>query len=307
METPSPHVEVDARPAGPADLRRLALTNDGHVTTMQVRAGRVRGLALHLRRLDQANQELYGTGLDPDLLRDRIRHALATTPTPTPAPTTPANAATATATQGPERRGDATVRVVVFPGANGAVHVLVSVGAPAEPAVTPLRLSSLCAPRPFPHLKHVGTFGQLHSARLARRRGFDDALLVTADGLVCETTVANIGFLTTGDRTGDAAGDAAGGAAGGAAGENVAGPATVIWPQAPMLTGVTMTLLDERLPGCRREPVPLAGLGRFQAAFVANGRGLAPVGRIDTTTFPAAPAAVAALAQVYAAVPWDEI
>ncbi|CUU56353.1 Branched-chain amino acid aminotransferase/4-amino-4-deoxychorismate lyase [Parafrankia irregularis] len=297
METPSPHVEVDARPAGPADLRRLALTNDGHVTTMQVRAGRVRGLELHLRRLDQANQELYGTGLDPDLLRDRIRHALATAPTPTPA--TPATAAaataTATATQGPERRGDATVRVVVFPGANGAVHVLVSVGAPAEPAVTPLRLSSLCSPRPFPHLKHVGTFGQLHSARLARRRGFDDALLVTADGLVCETTVANIGFLTTGDGTGDAAGG------------TVAGPATVIWPQAPMLTGVTMTLLDKRLPGSRREPVPLAGLGRFQAAFVVNGRGLAPVGRIDTTTFPAAPAAVAALAQVYAAVPWDDI
>ncbi|EFC84752.1 aminotransferase class IV [Parafrankia sp. EUN1f] len=291
METPSPHVEVDARPAGPADLRRLALTNDGHVTTMQVRAGRVRGLALHLRRLDQANQELYGTGLDPDLLRDRIRHALATTPTP-------GTTATATATHGPAHRGDATVRVVVFPDATGAVRVMVSVSAPAEPAVTPLRLSSLCSPRPFPHLKHVGTFGQLHSARLARRRGFDDALLVTADGLVCETTVANIGFLTTGDVPGDPSGDTA---------ADTAGPATVIWPQAPMLTGVTMTLLDERLPGSRREPVPLADLGRFQAAFVANGRGLAPVGRIDTTTFPAAPAAVATLAQVYAAVPWDDI
>ncbi|OAA29215.1 branched-chain amino acid aminotransferase/4-amino-4-deoxychorismate lyase [Frankia sp. EI5c] len=302
--TPQPYVEVDGRPAAAGDLRPLALANDGHLTTMQVRAGKVRGLALHLRRLDDANRELYGTGLDEELLRARIRHALAAWPDPGAA----------------GHGGDATVRVVVFPagghgsGATGGgeVCVLVSAGPPAEPPAAPLRLCSVRPERPFAHLKHIGTFGQIHGGRVARRRGFDDALLVTADGLVCETTIANIGFV-------DAPADGA------------QGPATVVWPAAPALRGVTMTLLHERLrtpagappasPPPRRppslesdpplesvrEPVRLADTARFRAAFVTNSRGLAAVERIDTTTFSPAPAVMAALRRVHTAVPWDEI
>ncbi|CAI7978044.1 Aminotransferase class IV [Frankia sp. Hr75.2] len=307
--TPLTHVEVDGHPAGVDDLRHLALANDGHLTTMQVRAGRVRGLALHLRRLDRANQELYGTYLDGGLVRDRIRHALATTPAP----------------HGPAESGDATVRTVVFPTGTGSVSILVSIGPPAEPAAGPLRLCSLRYQRPFPHIKHVGSFGQIHFGRLARGRGFDDALLVTGEGLVCETTVANIGFVT-------------------------AAPARVIWPDGPSLVGVTMALLDERLrPGAtaepvahqvpaaaaaaavtapdtativpaaaageergpllesRREPVRLADVGHFRAAFVANARGIVPVDRIDTTPVPVNETALAALRRAYASVPWDEI
>nr|WP_018500686.1 aminotransferase class IV family protein [Parafrankia discariae] len=273
--TPLTHVEVDGHPAGVDDLRHLALANDGHLTTMQVRAGRVRGLALHLRRLDRANQELYGTYLDGGLVRDRIRHALATTPAP----------------HGPAESGDATVRTVVFPTGTGPVSLLVSIGPPAEPAAGPLRLCSLRYQRPFPHIKHVGSFGQIHFGRLARGRGFDDALLVTGDGLVCETTVANIGFVT-------------------------AAPGRVIWPDGPALVGVTMTLLDQRMrPAAatapllesRREPVRLADVGRFGAAFVANARGIVPVDRIDTTPIPVDQEVLAALRRVYASVPWEEI
>lgn len=280
---PPPHVEIDGHPAGPADLRRLALAGDGHLTTMQVRAGRVRGLALHLRRLDHANQELYGSFLDERLVRGRVRHALATAPGPG------------------ELGGDgnATVRVVVFPSGAGTVSVLVSVGPPAEPAATPLKLCSLRYERPFAHLKHVGTFGQIHCGRLARRRGFDDALLVTSQGLVCETTVANIGFVEAAAR-GRGPGDG--------------GPGTLVWPQAPALTGVTMTLLDERLrqaspdgTASRRCPVRLADVEGFRAAFVVNARGLVPVERIDATTLAPDPSTIDALRRVYASVPWDEI
>ncbi|MEX5633727.1 aminotransferase class IV [Parafrankia sp. FMc2] len=319
----TPYIEVDGRPADGTGLRDLALSNDGHLTTMQVRAGRVRGLALHLSRLDHANQELYGTPLDAGLVRDRIRHALTATsaaPAPPPAVTAPptvtapdetGQAAGAGRVAGVPAGGvDATVRVVVFPtGEAGAVSVLVSVGRPAEPATAPLRLCSLPYQRPFAHLKHLGTFGQLHGGRLARRRGFDDALLVTADGRVCETTVATIGFVAAPAR------------------HRPADPATVIWPEAPSLCGVTMTLLDDQLrataltsasasvsgtgpptvAGTRREPVRLAEVGGFHTVFVANARGLAAVERIDDTLVPPDPEVMAALRRLHAAVPWDEI
>ncbi|MCK9900708.1 aminotransferase class IV [Parafrankia colletiae] len=304
---PPPYIEVDGRPADGTGLRDLALSNDGHLTTMQVRAGRVRGLAPHLSRLDHANQELYGAPLDAGLVRDRIRHALAVAPAATAPPTVAAPAEAGQAAGVPARSVDATVRVVVFPTGPGAVSVLVSVGRPAEPASAPLRLCSLRYQRPFAHIKHLGTFGQLHGSRLARRRGFDDALLVTTDGRVCETTVATIGFVAAPARG------------------RTAGPATVIWPEAPSLCGVTMTLLDEQLrgtalasppasgtgpptvAGTRREPVRLAEVGGFHTVFVANARGLAAVERIDDTLVPPDPEVMAGLRRLYAAVPWDEI
>ncbi|WP_207939157.1 hypothetical protein [Actinomadura darangshiensis] len=46
-------IEVDGRPATAEALAHPAIVNYGHFTAMQVRSGRVRGLAAHLRRLDE--------------------------------------------------------------------------------------------------------------------------------------------------------------------------------------------------------------------------------------------------------------
>lgn len=87
--------EIDGHAAPARELRFLALVNYGHFTAMQIRKQAVRGLDRHLRRLDAATRELYGTGLDADRVRAHIRHALG------------------------EQISDATVRVTVFQTARG--------------------------------------------------------------------------------------------------------------------------------------------------------------------------------------------
>jgi hypothetical protein len=65
MGAPSyPRIEIDGHAATAARLGFRALFNYGHFTAMQVRRDRVRGLRLHLERLDAATTELFGTGLD---------------------------------------------------------------------------------------------------------------------------------------------------------------------------------------------------------------------------------------------------
>ncbi|TYB43747.1 class IV aminotransferase, partial [Microbispora tritici] len=47
-----PRTEIDGRPPTADELLAPALFNYGHVTVMQIRAKLVRGLDLHLARLD---------------------------------------------------------------------------------------------------------------------------------------------------------------------------------------------------------------------------------------------------------------
>ncbi len=70
-------IEIDGRPPELAELQRIALDGSGHFTSMQVRGGRIRGLDLHLARLDEGSRELFGSGLDGERVRSCIRHALA--------------------------------------------------------------------------------------------------------------------------------------------------------------------------------------------------------------------------------------
>src|SRR5205814_4396528 len=122
---------------------------------------------------------------------------------------------------------------------------------------TPQRLRSVRYQRPDAHLKHLAT-GQGYYSRLARRNGFDDALLTSADGAVSETAIANIGFF---DESG------------------------IVWPDAPLLHGVTMQLLEHRLPELgvpsQRAPVRLADIGAFEGAFLSNARGVDAVKQVD--------------------------
>lgn len=252
-----PRVEINGHAAAAEELWAPALVNYGHITVMQVRGGKVRGLGLHLERLSAANQELFGAGLDGDKVRHAIRHALG--------------------------EGDASVRVTVFwPEGDDAESIMVAVRPPAGMPSTPQSLQSVRYQRPLAHIKHVGSFGQIHYERLAERGGFDGALLTGPGGVVSEGAITNIGFF---DGTG------------------------IVWPDAPMLHGITMQLLESSLSGLpsRRSPVHLSDLASFDAAFVTNSGGIAPVGRVDDLTLPVDMDLMKTLTQVYEAVPWDPI
>jgi branched-subunit amino acid aminotransferase/4-amino-4-deoxychorismate lyase len=172
---------------------------------------------------------------------------------------------------------DASLRVYVFR-PEDALSVMVTVAPPREAATAPQRLRSVPYTRPFPHLKHLGGFAQAHYTELVRREGYDDALLVAPDGLVTEGATTNIGFFD---------GD------------------TVVWPDAPVLLGVTMQLVNTVLAEPPRlAEIRLEDLSAYGAAFLTNARGIVPVGSVDDLEFPVDTTRMKLLADAYATVPW---
>jgi branched-subunit amino acid aminotransferase/4-amino-4-deoxychorismate lyase len=251
-------LEIDRRPPTLEALQQIALANGGHFTAMQVRDGRVRGLDAHLARLDEGSRELFGVGLDGRRVRDAARHAL-----------------------GDVR--DASLRVMVYEShVPGELWVMVTLRPPGGVSENPQALQAVNYQRTLPHVKHLGGFGQGHNARMARHAGFDDALFTDHDGVISETSVANIGFVFDGE---------------------------LVWPDAPALEGITMQVLEPRLPAAgiptRRGAVKLSHLVRCEAAVVTNSRGITPVGRIDELQLPVNHDLMSRLGQVYADVPWD--
>ena len=252
------NVELNGRVPDPAELYRIAVGNYGHFTTMQVRDGRVRGMALHLARLDDGNETFFGRRGDVDdelRLREYVRRAL-----------------------GDVR--DASVRVTLVPD----VLVAVSDPVPDEPAPA-IRVRTDRYQRPWPEQKHSATLGQWYARRTARDAGFDDALLVGPDGLVREGSMWNVAFWDG---------------------------SQVVFPQAPMLKGVTMVLLQVAMtmtgvPWTLR-PVRLAELPDLLAAAALNAHCPAqPIAVVDDVVFEEQDKLVHALRSAWDTVPWDEI
>lgn len=169
-------------------------------------------------------------------------------------------------------RAEAFVRISLFspdisprrPDVEGRPSVMVGVFPPVPPlSGDPLRLQVQTYAREAAHLKHAATFGLIRARRLARAEGFDDALFAGADGRVSEGSLWNIGFLE---------GD------------------TVVWPEAPMLAGVSRSLIRDHL-----SEVGLSGVSRivevddlagFDGAFITNSATPAcAVGAIDGHTY----------------------
>ncbi|MEV7415357.1 aminotransferase class IV [Streptomyces sp. NPDC089919] len=168
-----PFLQVEGRTVEAEPLPVMLMGGFGHMTAMQVRDGRVQGLALHLARLDAATRELFGQGLDGGRVLARMRQALAEAGV-----------------------RDAAVRVYVYaaPGADDPV-TLVIVRPPTPAPAGPQRLRSVPYVRPFAHLKHVGVFGQGLHLRQVQAAGYDEALLVAPDGTVAEGAITNVGFV----------------------------------------------------------------------------------------------------------------
>ncbi|MCA2211635.1 aminotransferase class IV [Jidongwangia harbinensis] len=170
--------ELDGAPAGPEQLRRLALSNYGHFTTMTVADGRVRGLSLHLERLVRDCRTVFDAALDPDRVRHHLRHALR------------------------ERTGPVTARVTIFDPDLDIGHLTT----PARPAVLvtlrpagadgpPLLVRAEPYRRDVPAVKHAGLFGPLLRRRAAQAAGYHDAIFTTDDGTVLEGATWNAGFV----------------------------------------------------------------------------------------------------------------
>ncbi len=167
-----------------ADELAGALVNYGHFTSLQVRGGAVQGLDLHLRRLRQGTDELFGSTLDGTQVQAWMQAALQA-----------------------EGVADASLRVTVFSRAFDfrqplqpvPVDVLVAVAPPAVAPSSPRRVCSVHYQRELPHLKHVGTFALFQHRRQALQAGFDDALFVDAHGLVSEGTTWNVAFARNGE------------------------------------------------------------------------------------------------------------
>lgn len=172
-------MQIDGRPAGAADLGHFVLSNYGAFTSMQVEDGGVRGLDLHLARLETEAVELFGHAVPEALLRERMRLAV------------------------DGRSGRFSLRVNLFsdavslraPEAVVEPRILTTLSPPASPLTTPLRLQSQVYAREVAHLKHAATFGLTRARRQAVLAGFDDALFVDAEGRISEGSIWNIGFI----------------------------------------------------------------------------------------------------------------
>jgi len=174
---------------------------------------------------------------------------------------------------------DASLRVYVFQ-PRGALSVMITVKPPAEAPTTPQRLRTVPYTRPFPHLKHLGGFAQSHYTKLARQDGYDDTLLVTPDGLITEGATTNIGFFEDD---------------------------TVVWPDAPVLLGVTMQLVNTALTTPPRlAEIRLQDLPDFDSAFLTNARGVVPVSSIDNLEFPVDPTRLKLVTDAYDSIPWTK-
>ena len=258
------NLELNGHVPDLAETQRLATAGYGHFTSMQVRGGAVRGLALHFARLSDGNQDFFGYEMDfpaEHRLRELIRHAL-------------------------QGAADASVQVRFVPGADplGEPDVVVSVTDPAPDAPrAPLRVRTDGYRRDWPVHKHAATMGLSYAIRRARRAGYDDAIFVGADNRVSEGTTWNVAFFD-GDR--------------------------VIWPEAPMLKGITMVLLQIALsmsgtPWLIRE-VDAVELPLLSGAVAVNSICPAqPIGSIDGVPFPADDKLAVMLRDAWESVPFD--
>ena len=258
------HLFIDGAPATPEQLAHAALVNYGAYTSFRVEGGTVRGLGLHIARLQNAAVELFGVPLDEDRLRGWMRQALGD-------------------------RTDGWLRISLAsphisprdPSWIGAPSVMIGVfDPPSQLSDRPWRVQPQAHQHFRPHLKHAATMDLLLARRAARADGFDDALFLAEAGLISEGTTWNVGFWSGDD---------------------------VVWPEAPMLAGVTQTLLRDAIPS-QSQPVALADLSQFDAAFFCNSSTpAAPIVAIGDHAFPEAADRIARLHAAWAAIPGSAI
>jgi branched-subunit amino acid aminotransferase/4-amino-4-deoxychorismate lyase len=270
MDTsPFNRVEINGAPARADDLRFIATVNYGHFTSMQVRYQSVRGLNLHLDRLERSTRELFGCGLDRERVRSWIRGALR------------------------DREEPASVRVNVYSrslkserlNAQAEPDIMVTVSPGASAATTAISVQSFEHQRVLPHIKHVGTFEVLHHRRRAQQNGFDDALFVDSSGHIAEGATWNIGFFD---------------------GQRVIWPRAPMLVGITMQ--LLQAGLQARGIGIEARKIHLDDVGSFRSVFLANSTTpYRPISRINGTAVPADLEFIKLAHDCYDATSWDSL
>lgn len=150
-----------------------------------------------------------------------------------------------------------------FSAADLPPEVLVRTGPPASPPTGPLSLATVEYERVLPEFKHVGEVAKTYYPRQAATKGFDDTAFVDRHGRLGEASIWNLAFWDG---------------------------SAVVWPEAPMLGGVTMAVVRRRLDRLgvaqRSRVITAADLPSLTGAVVMNSwtPGV-PVDRIDDVEF----------------------
>jgi branched-subunit amino acid aminotransferase/4-amino-4-deoxychorismate lyase len=261
-------LSVDGAPATLDDLTRLTLVNYGAYTSFRVEQGGVRGLDLHLARLEAEAVDLFGEPVGEMRLRELMRAAVT-------------------------GRESCWLRVSLFapeigprtPDWTGRPRVMIALSPSSTPLADSVRLQVQTYARETPHLKHVATFGLIRARRLARIAGFDDALFADVTGRVSEGSLWNIGFLSGNEVVWPQA-------------PMLAGVAQALVHRALKRAGLTG----------RTVPVSVCDLHRFDGAFLCNSATPAcAVSAIDEQIFPTDPARIARLQSAWASNPVQPI
>jgi branched-subunit amino acid aminotransferase/4-amino-4-deoxychorismate lyase len=158
---------------------------------------------------------------------------------------------------------------------------------PVQPASAGgLRVRTVDHVRDLPRVKHIGLFAATHQRRLARQRGFDDALFVApATGLVSEGPTWNLAVLIDGE---------------------------LVWPDDACLPGVTRALLHKVTADAgvltSSHSLTRTDLAGARAAYATSaGIGLHSISEIDGMPLPGDEPLLTRLQQGYAALPCDQL
>lgn len=174
--------------------------------------------------------------------------------------------------------GDCTLRISIRRDGEPGIDIEPS----REVSHRPLRLCSQRGVRSLAAFKHLDLAHQLRARQAAIDAGFDDALLVDGEDRVAEGTFWNLVLW-----------------------DGVA----MIWPEAPMLDGITQRLLQRALSEAgvpqRHAVVRLDDLPAMRAAFALNSRGVQEVGAVDGCTFSGDAAMSSRLRALLAGMPWQ--
>jgi branched-subunit amino acid aminotransferase/4-amino-4-deoxychorismate lyase len=186
------------------------------------------------------------------------------------------------------------VRVTVFdsagdlehPGATSQPDVLISVRPPPlASGISPLRVETVRYQREVASVKHIALFGPLFYRRAAQLRGFDDALFIDHRSEVSEGTTWNIGFFDG---------------------------SQVIWPDADVLPGTTVNLLQSAMTGNEMpftiRAVNISEISADWTAFATNAAvGVRPIHAVNDVALVENSPVIRELQLLYGSIPGEPV
>ena len=160
------------------DLESLTFIAFGHFTSMQVRNNQIKGLHLHIERLQKSSKTLFGTDLSSEKIREYLSHIIKVD------------------------YPNASIRVSIFiknlnfkKTRENDLQVLITLSNPINHVNSSLTVTTKKYERLNPEIKHLGiAMGLLTFKREAQIKNFDDILYIDNDGNISEGSTWNIGF-----------------------------------------------------------------------------------------------------------------